>query len=194
MRARLAILSAKQPVELREVVLRDKPAAFLETSPSATVPCLKTEKAVLDESLEIMVWALNWHDPDGWMDMPERGHDLIAENDGPFKDDLDRYKYASRFPEQDHEAARTRAAAFVATLETRLNGRRWIFGDRPSLADMAILPFVRQFAHVDTVWFDAQPWTNAARWLSDFKSSPAFASTMSKYMPWAPDETGVMFP
>ncbi|MBU2487130.1 MAG: glutathione S-transferase N-terminal domain-containing protein, partial [Alphaproteobacteria bacterium] len=98
MRARLAVASAGVEVELREILLRDKPAAFLAASPSATVPCLVTDSGVIDESLDVMLWALTQNDPEGWLQMPEAGHDWITRADGPFKQALDRTKYANRYP------------------------------------------------------------------------------------------------
>ncbi|MGB7241800.1 MAG: glutathione S-transferase N-terminal domain-containing protein, partial [Sulfitobacter sp.] len=153
MRARLAIRSAGLlRVELREVRLKDKPDAFLETSPSATVPALQLSDKVLDESLDIMVWALTEHDPMRLLDMPSAGWDLISENDGPFKAALDHTKYASRYPEKDMELERQKAAEYLIGLDQRLKGQSALFGQRLTLADPAILPFVRQFAHIDRPW------------------------------------------
>ncbi len=194
MRARLALLSAGVRVELREVVLRDKPAAFLAASPSATVPCLLAGGAVIDESLDIMRWALARNDPDGWLDMPDAGHALIATCDGAFKTALDGYKYAARHPGTDPMLARDGAAAFLCTLEEHLGANPWLFGPRPGLADMAILPFVRQFAHVDQAWFAARPWPHLIRWLEAFKGSDAFAAIMVKYTPWQSGAAPVYFP
>ncbi|QYX57675.1 glutathione S-transferase [Roseovarius sp. SCSIO 43702] len=193
-RARLAVAVAGVPVELREVVLRDKPAAFLEASPTGTVPCLETDAGVIDESLDIMLWALRRNDPEGWLAMPHEGRDLIERSDGPFKQALDRYKYATRHPEADPLAERAKAGAFLADLDTRLAGRGWLLGTRPCLADMAILPFVRQFAHVDRAWFEAQPWVHLVGWLADFKSSARFKAVMSKHPQWQPGEVGATFP
>lgn len=194
MRARLALAAAGAQVELREVILRDKPQAFLETSPTATVPCLDTGEAIIDESLDIMLWALRNNDPERWLEMPPQGHDLIDENDGPFKTALDRYKYASRHPEADSEAERGKASAFLMQLDGFLRGRAFLFGSRVSLADMAILPFVRQFAHVDLDWFSGQPWPEARRWLEAFKSSERFTAIMEKYPQWHPGAPGIAFP
>ena len=194
MRARLALASSGVETQLREVVLRDKPDEFLATSPSATVPCLNTGSEVIDESLDIMIWALEQYDPEGWLDMPFEGHDLIALCDGPFKTALDHYKYPSRHEGIDAQAQRDAAAAFLSKLDALLGDKSFLFGDTPKLADMAILPFVRQFAHVDLTWFDAQPWPQATRWLEAFKSSDRFAAIMSKYPQWQPDTAPVLFP
>ena len=194
MRARLAIASAGLMVELREVVLRDKPQAFLDTSPSATVPCLKDGPDILDESLDIMIRVLSEHDPQGWLEMPDEGHDLIDQCDGPFKTALDRYKYSSRHPNVDRTTARDLAGEFVRGLDDLVERRDWLFGSRCTLADMAILPFIRQFAHVDLDWFDAQPWPGVIRWLSKFKTSDRYAAVMARYPQWQPGEVPVMFP
>ena len=194
MRARLALASAGQGVALREVVLRDKPRAFLDTSPTATVPCLSGPDGVIDESLDIMLWALGRHDPESLLDMPENGFALIETCDGPFKAALIRYKYVSRFNDADPNAERTLAGAFLARLDDQLTDRPWLFGTAPRLADLAVLPFVRQFAHVDPGWFKAQPWPNAIRWLQAFKVSDRFESIMAKYPRWHPGDPEVPFP
>lgn len=191
MRARLALLAAGQQVELREVVLRDKPETFLAASPSGTVPCLVQESHVLDESLDIMIWALEQNDPQGWLEMPAGGHDLIARADGPFKHALDRTKYASRYPADDPDYHRAQASAFLKDLNAQLDP--WLFG-RPTLADFAILPFVRQFAFIDKAWFDSQPWPDLHGWLARFLASPEFAAIMHKYPQWKSGDNPVLFP
>jgi glutathione S-transferase len=194
MRARLAIFSAGFDVELREILLRDKPKAFLLASPKGTVPVVKTGTRVIEESFEVMLWALEQNDPEGLRDMPAHGFDLISHTDGPFKTALDRYKYASRHADVDVGLEQHKTGLFLHQLERMLEGRTYLFGNSPSLADMAILPFVRQFAHVDLEWFEAQPWANVTRWLADFKASDRFAAIMTKYPPWVPDQDPVPFP
>lgn len=191
MRARLAIAVAGIEVEVREVVLRDKPAAFLAISPSATVPCLATEQTVIDESLDIMKWVLSRHDPQSWLTMPDEGWDWVARADGPFKDALDRTKYAPRYPGTDPLEHRTLAAAFLTDLDAQIS--KWIF-PKPTIADFAILPFVRQFAFIDKPWFDAQPWPDLQAWLERFLVSDEFAAIMIKYPKWVEGETPVIFP
>ncbi len=192
-RARLALVRAGLRVELREILLRDKPEAFLATSASGTVPALRLAEGVLDESLDIMVWALKAHDPDGLLEMPEAGWDLIAESDGPFKAALDHTKYAVRFPELDAGAEREKAAVFLRGLDQRLRGQSWLFGARARLADLAILPFVRQFANIDRAWFDAQGWPDLAGWLDRFLESAEFAAVMPKFAPWVEGDEPVFF-
>lgn len=190
MRARLGLTSARIGVELREIVLRDKPAAFLAASPSATVPCLVTPDQVIDESLDIMTWALRQKDPEGWLAMPEEGWDWIARCDGPFKQALDRTKYATRYPDSDPEAQRAEAARFLTDLNAQI--QTWVF-DRPSLADYAILPFVRQFAFIDKVWFDQQDWPPLQNWLERFLTSARFLQIMPKYPQWQEGTEGIPF-
>ena len=191
-RARLAIASAGVSVELREVVLRDKPSAFMLASPTAIVPCLVTPDGIsIDESYDVMLWALGQNDPDGWLQMPQAGHDLILEADGPFKSALDHTKYASRYPSSDAGEHRTIAAQFLGDLDNQITG--WMF-ERPTLADYAILPFVRQFAFIEKAWFDAQPWPDLQAWLRRFLDSDAFADIMHKYPQWAEGDTPVQFP
>ena len=158
------------------------------------MPCLDTGAGIIDESLDIMIWALRANDPEGWMDMPPEGHDLIARNDGPFKTALDRYKYTSRHPDVDIEAERRKTVEFLIELDDRLIDNPSLFGARPCLADMAILPFVRQFAHADLTWFNAQPLPNVARWLEAFKTSGRFAAIMQKYPQWQPGGPEITFP
>ncbi|WP_372884572.1 glutathione S-transferase [Shimia sp.] len=193
MRARLGLASAGLSVELREIVLRDKAPEFLATSPSATVPCLKAGGMVIDESLDIMLWALAQSDPEQLRDMPRLGHDLIAATDGAFKTALDRYKYHSRYG-SDRDLERTKAAGHLIALDAQLDGKPWLFGDTPRLADLAILPFIRQFALTDKAWFDAQPWPHLHRWLGAFLTSERFLSIMLKYPRWQAGDTATRFP
>lgn len=190
-RARLALAVAGTQVELREVVLRDKPHAFLEVSPSATVPCLVSEDGVIDESLDVMIWALGINDPQGWLQMPDEGHDWIARNDGPFKQALDRVKYAARYPDEDPATQRELAVSFLGALDNQIGD--WMFG-HPTLADFAILPFVRQFAFIDKTWFDAQPWPRLQAWLDRFLISEQFGAVMAKYPQWRDGDAPVLFP
>ncbi|MGB0504626.1 MAG: glutathione S-transferase [Pikeienuella sp.] len=189
-RARLALASAGQQVTLREIVLRDKAEAFLEASPSATVPCLVAEE-VLDESLDVMRWALAARDPEGWLDMPDEGWSWIERADGPFKNALDRTKYAVRYPDVDAGEQRALAGVFLADLDAQID--EWIF-DRATIADYAILPFVRQFAFIDKAWFDAQPWPALQGWLERFLASKRFLSVMQKYPKWVEGDAITVFP
>jgi glutathione S-transferase len=187
MRARLALASSGMAVEHREILLRDKPEALLAASPKGTVPVIVLSGTVIDESLDVMFWALGTNDPESWLDYPKPGDALIEDCDGPFKQNLDRYKYASRDPQIDPAQERQKAAEFIWKLNAQLGTNNWLFGDEPMLPDMAILTFVRQFAHVDLGWFETQDWGNVNRWLAEFKSSERFKSIMKKHPVWVPD-------
>ena len=193
MRARLAIASSGLAVELREIVLRDKPEAMLLASPKGTVPVVVTDN-VIDESLDVMHWALGQSDPEGWLEMPGIGFDLINECDGPFKTALDRTKYAVRYDDVDVTVERHKAGLFLHKLDAMLEGRTYLFGEHPKMADFAILPFVRQFAHTDLEWWEAQPLLHAQNWLAAFKASERFTSIMTKYTPWKTGDDVVLFP
>lgn len=193
MRARLAIASSGQQVELREILLRDKAPAFLATSPSATVPCLKTGETVLDESLDVMIWALAQSDPESWLDMPAEGRDLIAKADGPFKKALDRTKYHVRYQDADPELERAKAYDFLVELNDIIGDKPYLYKDTPSLADMAILPFVRQFANINKARFDDEVCENTRRWLEAFLISNQFQSIMTKYPVWTEGDAPTFF-
>ena len=194
MRARLAILASGLTVELREIVLREKAPEFLASSPKGTVPVLVTPSAVIEESLEVMLWALDRSDPESWLVMPEAGLEWIARCDGPFKTALDHTKYAVRYPDLDPKRERGRAAEFLLDLNSQIANSDWIFGATRTLADMAIVPFIRQFANSDRSWFDAQPWPDLQRWLSRFLASNHFAGIMTKYPKWQAGDRPVIFP
>lgn len=191
-RARLAIKVSGVRVALREVVLRDKPAALLLASPKATVPVLQLpDGRVLAQSLEIMGWALEQHDPQGWLRPSEReeASALIALNDGPFKQALDRYKYAPRHPERPQRAWRDEAVELMlAPLNQRLADRRFLLRDTASLADMAIVPFIRQFAAVEPGWFESAPFKPLQAWTKRIVGSGLFNSVMSKFPAWQPGD------
>ena len=191
-RARLAIYSAGIELELREVLLRDKAPKFLEVSKSKTVPCLQTNDYILDESLEIMIWALNINDPKNWLRETDKSLELIATCDGPFKNALDRTKYPNRYPDESAVENRMLASNFLDFIENQLNP--CLFGENFNLADIAILPFVRQFAHIDFDWFLSQPWPKTAEWLENFKTSEMFNAVMKKYPKWEENDPVTLFP
>jgi glutathione S-transferase len=187
-RARLALKCAQVPLELREVVLRHKPEAMLAISPKGTVPVLQLPGGqVIDESLDIMKWALAQADPEGWLTQSDAlaTHDLIARNDGPFKSLLDRYKYPERHPGQSAMDYRDQALELcIWDLEQRLTNTRCLLGDKPALADMAIVPFIRQFAQVDADWFAGAPFPALRTWLNQLLESPLLHAVMVKYPAW----------
>jgi len=191
MRARMALQSAGQIVELREIELKAKPAEMLIASPKATVPVLLTADRVLEQSLEIMLWALKRNDPQGWLPGPaemERTLDTISENDGDFKHHLDRYKYPHRYQLDTGLANRDAAAAFLYKLNAELLKNDHLAGKSWGLLDAAVAPFVRQFAHTDANWFAAQEWHALQRWLKAFEDSDAFNAVMKKFAPWKAGE------
>ena len=194
MRARLAIQSSGLQVALQEILLKDKPAAFLSASPKATVPVLVDGATVVEESRAVMRWALMHNDPEGWLDITDDGHALIDNCDGPFKQALDHTKYAVRYPDQDGAAERAKAMVFLATLNDRLTKNAFLMGPSRTLADMAILPFARQFANTDRAWFDAQELSPLSKWLDDFLVSDRFRAIMTKYPPWQSGQDQVLFP
>ncbi len=192
MRARLAIASSGVGVELREILLRDKAPELLEASPKATVPVVVNGNEVIDESYDIMLWALEQNDPDAWLD--RHNSELIAECDGAFKSALDKYKYGNRYAGSDAAEQRTIASEFLMKLDKTLATQRYLTGDVVGMTDMSIVTFVRQFANVDRAWFDAEPWPNLIRWLEEFLSSDAFTSIMTKYPKWQAGDPVTLFP
>ena len=195
-RARLALLASGQPCELREVVLKNKPPALLAASPKGTVPVLVLpDGTVIERSLEIMRWALQRHDPLGWLGPDGQcANDvlaLISECDGDFKRNLDRYKYPDRHAsdgpaDADLLSPRERCATFLRQLEQRLRTNGQLAGPRASLADAALMPFVRQFAGVEPAWFAAQPWPLLHSWLSGWMGTGMFALAMHRFPAWTP--------
>ncbi len=192
MRARLALHASGIAIEHREVVLKNKPAHLLALSPKGTVPVLwlpgTAGRDVLEQSLDIMFWALHQHDPLGWLPATDAGMAdalaLIAHNDGPFKHQLDRYKYPNRAGLENGMADRDLAAAWLHGLDACLQAQACLAGHRFGLQDAAIAPFVRQYAHTDPIWFAAQAWTALAAWLAAFEGASLFEAIMQKHEPW----------
>ncbi|TAD81323.1 MAG: glutathione S-transferase [Sphingomonadales bacterium] len=192
MRARMALWVAGVPVELREVKLAAKPPALIAASPKATVPVLVTgDGTVIDESLDIMRWALAQHDPEGWLAGDDAA--LIAANDGPFKHHLDRAKYPGRYGEDDGTDHRAAGLDLLATLETRLADTPCLCGDSRALTDIALFPFIRQFAAIEPDWFAAQPLPRLQFWLDGLLASDLFAAVMPKFAVWQEGDAPVMF-
>jgi len=183
MRARMALWAAGVTVELREVKLAAKPAELLAASPKGTVPVLVlADGAVIDQSLDIMRWALAQDDPEGWLAGDDTA--LIAANDGPFKHHLDRAKYPGRYEEDgatDHRAA---ALALLAPLEARLADAPFLSGETRALTDIALFPFIRQFAAIEPEWFAARPLPRLQGWLEGLCACELFAAIMPKFSPW----------
>ncbi len=197
MRARLGLLYAKIPVELREIILKNKPPQMLDISPKGTVPVLQlSDDRVIEESREIMTWALGQHDPQGLLDSKilEQANALIDNNDNEFKPWLDRYKYADHYPEMTQIEYRQRGEAFLQILEDLLTQNDYLLGNSISIADIGIMPFVRQFAHVDRDIFYDLPYPNLQHWLQYWLKHPLFIQTMTKYQPWQEGDEVVVFP
>lgn len=179
----MALFACGVQVEVREVLLRDKPASMLELSPKGTVPVLQlVDGTVIDESLDIMLWALEQNDTKGWLKDKEQALVLIAENDTSFKKALDRYKYPHRYQDEPQMDWRAEAEKFIAKLENNLQQNKFLLSDKPTLADYAIFPFIRQFRMPNTDWFDnIAPYPHIRNWLAILVESPEFIRVMSKY-------------
>lgn len=190
MRARMALRIAQIDYEHREIILRDKPASMLKYSPKGSVPVFITSAGeVIDESLDIMRRALAQNDPDNWLvGSSAESDELIAQNDGPFKHHLDRYKYPSRYGDatrgQTDPAHRDEACKIVADYEARLGEQNNLVGDKPCIADIAIFPFMRQFANTDRVWWDSAAYPRTHAWLERHLESELFKSVMTKHPLW----------
>jgi UPF0176 protein len=200
MRARMAIKASGTQVELREVVLRDKPQALRDASPKATVPVLVLpDGAVIEQSFEIMQWALARSDPHGWLGREDSGEAervaaLVAVNDGPFKQLLDRYKYADRHPERSAARFRDEAVSlWLGPLNARIEHHGGVLRATTSLADAAVMPFVRQFAEVDRAWFDGSDLQPLRHWLDAMCASALFVEVMPKLPAWRPGSAAVVF-
>ncbi|WP_198331344.1 glutathione S-transferase [Psychrobacter aquimaris] len=197
MRARLGILFAELSVELREITLKNKPEQMLAISPKGTVPVLQlADGTVIEESVEIMTWALEQNDPQGLLDekTSPQADALIAQNDNEFKHWLDRYKYADRHVEMTQTEYRQRGEVFLQRLEELLTNNTYLLGERITIADIGIMPFVRQFAHVDREVFYSLPYPKLQQWLQKWLDHPLFLQVMTKFKPWQEGDDVVIFP
>ena len=186
----MALRYAKIDVEIREISLKEKPAHMLTVSPKGTVPVLVlASDKVLEQSLDIMNWAIAQSDVDGWsIQVPEQQEltaDLIAANDGTFKQALDKYKYAIRFPENSPEVYRAQGEVFLQRLESLLQQNTYLSRNTISKADIAIFPFVRQFSMVDEAWFEGADYPALKAWLNGLLKSELFIDVMQKYPVWS---------
>jgi glutathione S-transferase len=191
MRARLALLASRIEYDHREVVLRNKPAELLAASPKGTVPVLVLPNGdVIDQSVDIMLWALRQHDPYHWLDNEENALMLMAQCDGEFKNHLDRYKYPNRFDDvNDMEDAgkldhRAKAAEFADHVNALMVQNSYDFNSCLGIYYAGYMPFIRQFAHTDKTWFSAQPWPHLQAVLAEFEASAAFKTIMQLHPPW----------
>ena len=203
-RARMALAYAEITYELREVSLKNKPQAMLDISPKGTTPVMHIFKEVgddsqsslvLEESLDIMNWAIQQNDPLSWKNLLEASlaiaTHLINTNDREFKQALDRYKYPNRFPEHPQEFYRQQAEEFLQVLELQLQQNNFLICDRQTFADIAIFPFIRQFAYVNIDWFNSSPYPKLQQWLKWHESSAMFEFVMQKYPVWTPEQDAI---
>ena len=196
MRARMAIHISSQKCEIREVLLRDKPPSMLEYSSKGTVPVLVLQSGeVIDESLDVIDWALNLNDPDNWQRSKDKENtkELIKINDGEFKHHLDRYKYSKRYDNEDPEFHRKKCLSFIEKDNSELQNSKYIFDDEISYIDISLLPFIRQFRIADNEWFDELPYENVKSWLSNFLNSELLKSIMYKYDLWKEGDEVTIF-
>ena len=199
MRARMALWTAAITVELREVKLANKPPELFESSPKATVPIMDFRNgSVIDESMSIMRWALKQNDPNNWLFGDDKA--LIELNDGPFKYHLDRYKYPSRYRDENRGDERTfcvdhRNAGYeiLCDIDERLRNQGQLCRDTPTMVDIALFPFVRQFANTDLQWFGAQPIPRLQQWLKGHLESELFKLIMPKFAPWKAGDKPITF-
>ena len=192
----MAIHISGQKCELREVLLRNKPPSMLEYSAKGTVPVLILQDGnVIDESLDVIDWALNLNDPDDWQRSKdkEKTKELIKINDGEFKYHLDRYKYSKRYDNEDPEFHRKKCLKFIESINNELNNSKYIFDDNISYTDIVLLPFIRQFRIADIEWFDSLPYDNLKKWLSSFLGSSLLNSIMKKYDLWKEGDKSIVF-
>ncbi|QWE19049.1 glutathione S-transferase [Polynucleobacter corsicus] len=186
MRARMALKYAGIEIEHREIELRNKPQSMLLASPKGTVPVLCLNGLVLDQSLDIIHWALQQSDPDGWGAVDQlSSQSWIQKNDGPFKVLLDQYKYPNRFPDLDQESILNSAIALmIEPMEDALQLSPYVLGNKLSWVDVAIFPFIRQFAAVDPQRFEGLPFTALKKWLNQHLESELFGAAMEKHPIW----------
>jgi len=201
MRARIAIFYTQQPVILRDLVLSNKPTALLAASPKGTVPVLvvsEPKEQVIDESLDIMLWALSQSDPDDLLqqndlDAFNQMIKLISTFDHEFKASLEAYKCAKRYHEESLSQHRKTCEVYIQDLEKRLTEHEFLMSSRSSLADIALLPFIRQFARVERQWYLQSPYPNLKMWLNNYLQSPMFSKVMAKFSLWSPGDEATLF-
>ena len=188
-RARMVLAYTGTKVEIREISLRNRPAELYSISPKGTVPVLYfNDETVIDESVDIMIWALSQSDPDSWLSRDRSAQlEIIHENDVDFKHWVDRYKYYERYPEKDQQYYRSQCEGFLNKLDLMLNETRYLFKNSLSLADVAVFPFIRQMAYVDQTWFRGAH-LNLSKWLNIMIKSPLFILVMNKYDEYIPEQ------
>ena len=199
MRARLGLLLAKQSVLLRDIVMKNIPSKMLAASPKGTVPVLVlSDLTVIDESIDIMLWALNENDPDNllYSHQPQTYSiiiELVKRNDTEFVEVLNKYKASVRYHDSDEVSCRQQCEPYIAYLEQSLNEHNFLIGATPSLADYAILPFIRQFSRVDRKWFVQAPYPKLQHWLECHYQNPIYAKAMTKHPQWLGTSEDILF-
>ena len=201
-RARFCLALLGVRVQLREVVLKNKPEALLALGGRSTVPQLLNDDERYPESLDIIFWALRNSTNNALAEQLWPTNQItqakimawVTYNDGRFKSCLDRYKYADRYPEHPETFYREKAEVFLRRLDRRLSRRAYLMGEQMTLADIAIFPFIRQFAGVNRVWFDNSPYLHVQRWLAGFIEGDEFARVMQKLPAWEASQPIVYFP
>ena len=199
MRARIAIYKSKQPVLLRDLVLSNKPKEMLMASPKGTVPVVVlSNKTVIEESLEVMLWVLNENDPDDLLHKQDPNIlnnmlNLIEQFDHEFKSCLEQYKCAKRYKEDNISECRQACEVYIAALEQRLTQQQFLFSAKESLADIALLPFIRQFARIERQWYLQSPYPKLKQWLNNYLQSPMFTKVMAKYPLWMDNHEDIIF-
>lgn len=199
MRARMGLLLAKQPVILRDIVMKNIPDEMLVASPKGTVPVLVlNDSSVIDESIDIMLWALNKNDPMNLLYHHQANSysniiELIKCNDNEFVQVLNKYKAAARYHDVDEATCRQQCENYIVYYEQCLTEHDYLIGDTSSLADYAVLPFIRQFSRVDRKWFTQAPYPKLQRWLERHYKNPIFAKAMTKYPQWLDSKESVLF-
>jgi glutathione S-transferase len=185
-RARMALKYAGIEYGHREIVLRNKPQSMLRVSPKGTVPVLSFDGLILDQSMDIMRWALDRSDPDGWLEVdPLISLEWLEKNDGPFKTLLDQYKYPERYPQLNREEIlNTVIELMLRPMEAALELNTYLLSNKLSWVDVAIFPFIRQFSMSDQNSFEALPFPNIQNWLGELIKSELFKSVMHKHPAW----------
>ena len=180
----MALATAQIEVELREISLKNRPQELYNISSKATVPVLQlSDSTVIDESLDIMYWALEKPSSD-WLNYEfKKQNKMISFNDFKFKPWLDKYKYSIRFPEASIQSYQKQCEKMLLPYENDLSRTKYLIDNKIQLVDMAIFPFIRQFANVDRIWFESR-FPNIERWLEEFIQSKLFKRVMIKYKPW----------
>ena len=199
MRARIGLLLAKQTVLLRDIVMKNIPSEMLAVSPKGTVPVLVFEdSSVIDESIDIMIWALKQNDPNNllYIHQPDDYQEMLAlikRNDSEFVEGLNKYKAAARYHDSTEIDYRQLCEPFIYYLEQCLTKNEFLMGANPSLADYAILPFIRQFSRVDRKWYLQAPYPKLQHWLERHYQNPLFSKAMTKYPQWLDNKENILF-